>query len=67
MSTPVSSTADPLTNVARLADGTRGPGARCDTLGRRVEATRADGSTERHAYFPVHPLYDELKTKGNLK
>ena len=41
-----------LTNVVRTADGARVLSARYDALGRRVEATRADGSVERYVYFP---------------
>ena len=45
-------TANQLTNVVRTADGARVLSARYDALGRRVEATRADGSVERYVYFP---------------
>ena len=44
--------ANQLTNVVRLADGACVLSARYDALGRRVEATRADGSVERYVYFP---------------
>ena len=44
--------ANQLTNVVRTADGARVLSARYDALGRRVEATRADGSVERYVYFP---------------
>ncbi|MBP5786717.1 MAG: hypothetical protein J6Y19_02725, partial [Kiritimatiellae bacterium] len=44
--------ANQLTNVIRLADNTRVLSCRYDALGRRVEAIRSDGTTDRYVYFP---------------
>ncbi len=44
--------ANQLTNVIRLADNIRILSCRYDALGRRVEAIRADGTTDRYVYFP---------------
>ena len=45
-------TANQLTNVIRKADNARVLSCRYDALGRRVEAIRADGTTDRYVYFP---------------
>ena len=44
--------ANQLTNATRLSDSANVLSCRYDALGRRVEALREDGTTDRYVYFP---------------